>query len=315
MVVIDAEREEEGRETDNGRRLVENVENTFDAVEKRTKMAPSSCRHLIFLWIRCVTGRSLTKKESVGVDECRNDDKLFACNAIMVHGFVVSPRSTDLLESGILLPKLITSIRYRNQNYETTFSKFAATMATTKDESRNATAAANNNNEAQTIPLDSMSLEELNQVEQQEQGRLQMLSNRYGQLRQAAARLAQSSKAVSQLSQAAKEQQNDGESGNNNPHEIMVPLTESVYVPGKIVNADSLLVELGTGYYAEQSSDEALAFLERKKKLVDANSDNVMQAIQATKQNIQSLNVAMQGKLLEIRAKQEGQRIRATAEG
>ena len=40
-----------------------------------------------------------------------------------------------------------------------------------------------------SINLDTMSLEELNQMKQQEEGRLQALSNRYAQLRAVAARL------------------------------------------------------------------------------------------------------------------------------
>jgi hypothetical protein len=40
--------------------------------------------------------------------------------------------------------------------------------------------------------------------------------------------------------------------------------------------------------------------------LVDANSENVTNVIQITRQNLESVSMAMQGKLLEIRARQEG---------
>ena len=95
----------------------------------------------------------------------------------------------------------------------------------------------------------------------------------------------------------------------------MVPLTESVYVPGKIRDPNKLLVEIGTGFFVEKSSKETTAFLDRKLKLCDSNSENVTKIIQVTQQNLESINVTMQGKMMEIRARQEGQRHQAAVEG
>jgi prefoldin alpha subunit len=85
-------------------------------------------------------------------------------------------------------------------------------------------------------------------------------------------------------------------------------LTESVYVPGVIREPTKFLVEIGTGFYVEKSNKDTTSFLERKLKLVDVNSENITTVVQATQQNLQSLNMSMQGKMLEIRARQEGQR-------
>jgi prefoldin alpha subunit len=139
-----------------------------------------------------------------------------------------------------------------------------------------------------SINLDQMSLEELNQMRQQEESRLQAFSGRYSQLRAAPA--------------------SEGK-------EVMVPLTESVYVPGKIRDPNKLLVEVGTGFFVEKSSKDTNAFLDRKLKLCDANSDNVTKYMQVTQQNIESIQVTMQGKMMEIRARQEGQRHKAAVEG
>ena len=158
-------------------------------------------------------------------------------------------------------------------------------------------------NASNVINLDSMSLEELNQIKQQEEGRLQQLMGRYGQLRAAAARLNASQMAISELSPASEGK------------EVMVPLTESVYVPGLIREPSKFMVELGTGFYVEKSSKDTTAFLERKLKIVDANSENITKAVQATRQNLESLTMTMQGKMVEIRARQEGARHKAMVEG
>jgi prefoldin alpha subunit len=157
-------------------------------------------------------------------------------------------------------------------------------------------------NDPTEINLDSMSLEELNQLKQQEEGRLQQLTNRYATLRAAAARLNASQMAISELSPASEGK------------EVMVPLTESVYVPGIIREPGKFLVDLGTGFYVEKSSKDTTAFLDRKLRLVDLNSDNIAQAVQSTRLNIENLAATMQGKLLEIRARQEGARYKAKAE-
>ena len=94
----------------------------------------------------------------------------------------------------------------------------------------------------------------------------------------------------------------------------MIPLTESLYVPGKIKDPSRVMVELGTGYYAEKQVKQAQEFLDRKTKLVDVNSENVMEAITGTRRNLQSIDVAMQGKMLQIRARQEGMKERARIE-
>lgn len=80
------------------------------------------------------------------------------------------------------------------------------------------------------VDLDKLSLEELNQAKQQEEGRLQALTSRYAQLRAAAARLTASSNAISEISPSS-----DGK-------EVMIPLTESVYAPGKLREPNKLLV-------------------------------------------------------------------------
>lgn len=153
-----------------------------------------------------------------------------------------------------------------------------------------------------TINLDEMSLEELNQLKQQEENRFSSLMTRFQQFRGAAARLNASMSAVSEITPASEGK------------EVLVPLTESVYVPGKLRDSNKFLVELGTGFYAEKSSKETKGFLERKLKIVDANSENLTKAISATRQNIEQVSMAMQGKMLEIRAKQEGRRLQTAGE-
>lgn len=125
-----------------------------------------------------------------------------------------------------------------------------------------------------TIQLDQMSLDQLDQLKQREETRMQALTGRYAQLRQAAARLAASQMAVNELQESTTIALNVEQKF----CDVFVPLTESVYVPGKIRLDDpghnKLMIELGTGYFAEKSPADTVEFLNRKIRLVDANSNN-----------------------------------------
>mmetsp|Transcript_2235 Transcript_2235/g.2152 ORF Transcript_2235/g.2152 Transcript_2235/m.2152 type:complete len:149 (-) Transcript_2235:279-725(-) len=147
-----------------------------------------------------------------------------------------------------------------------------------------------------------MSLEQLNQLKQSEESRLQAITQHYATLRASASRFTSSQNALGELTPSSEHKT------------IMIPLTESLYVPGTIKDPSKVMVELGTGFHVEKTTKDAQVFLERKAKLVDVNSENVMEAINGTRNNVESINNAMQGKMVEIRARQEGQRERAKAE-
>lgn len=150
------------------------------------------------------------------------------------------------------------------------------------------------------IDLDSMSLEQLNQFKQSEESRLNAITQHYATLRASSSRFASAKKALTELTPASAVDQK----------QIMIPLTESLYVPATIEDPSKVMVELGTGFYAEKNVKQAQELLDRKTKLVDVNSENVMEAITVTRKNVESIHTAMNGKMLEIRARQEGMKIR-----
>jgi Prefoldin subunit len=146
-----------------------------------------------------------------------------------------------------------------------------------------------------TIQLDTMTLEQLDQLQQREENRLPIFTQRLSALRSAAARLTASAAAVTELYPPEGETNDDTkvifedstcttttvESPSPKPSTwykpVFVPLTESVYLPGQIctdTKSATLLVELGTGYFVEQNVPRTVDFLERKRTMVAANADN-----------------------------------------
>jgi prefoldin alpha subunit len=159
----------------------------------------------------------------------------------------------------------------------------------------------NSNGGVTALDLDTLSLEQLHQLQQSEEARLQTVSSHYATLRATAARFQGSKTALIECAASCSS------------NSILVPLTESLYVPGKIRDPSRVLVELGTGFYVDKSNKDAQALLDRKIKLVDVNSENIREIILSLRRNLESIQMAIQGKLLEIRAKQEGVRTRMMA--
>ena len=58
-----------------------------------------------------------------------------------------------------------------------------------------------------------------------------------------------------------KEQAHSGDS-------LMIPLTTSLYVPGKLKDTDNYMVDLGTGYFLEQTAEQTQEFCKRKVEML-----------------------------------------------
>lgn len=159
-----------------------------------------------------------------------------------------------------------------------------------------------NNSGAAGVNIDTMSLDQLNQVKQQQESRLESLTAQYHQLRAVSGRLSSARSSLGGIPVGAE------------GREIMIPLTESLYAPGKIIDS-KVLVELGAGFFVEKSAKDATKVLERKGKVVDANSENVLAAAEASSRNCQAVQQAMQGKMLEIQARQQGVAYKNQMEG
>ena len=83
----------------------------------------------------------------------------------------------------------------------------------------------------------------------------------------------------------------------NDGKEVLVPLTGSMYVPGKLTNPDKVVVDIGTGYYVEKKSKDAQDYFDRKVKFVTENMTRV-QAIGSEKAKIRLLGYNL--RILEL---------------
>lgn len=109
-------------------------------------------------------------------------------------------------------------------------------------------------NEREIQPMD-LSIEQLNGLKTQHENEIQELQKQAEQLYNANSRFNTAKAVLNDMSKY--------EDGNT----LLMPLNSSLYVPGKIVQPDRVMVELGTGYFCEKTVPDASALIDRKVQL------------------------------------------------
>ncbi|CAH0559456.1 unnamed protein product [Brassicogethes aeneus] len=82
--------------------------------------------------------------------------------------------------------------------------------------------------------------------------------------------------------------------------EILVPLTGSMYVPGKLMDTQKVIIDIGTRYYAEKDLDTAKDYFQRKTKFVTEQMEKI-QILGLEKSRIRDTIV----EILELKLKQK----------
>lgn len=91
----------------------------------------------------------------------------------------------------------------------------------------------------QQIDISQLSVGELQQLQQQLSNEVNNFVNSLVALQRTAARFAAAGRSVEGLK--------DAKEGDT----LMLPMTESLYVPGTLKSVETVLLEVGTGYYIE----------------------------------------------------------------
>ena len=139
------------------------------------------------------------------------------------------------------------------------------------------------------IALTDLDLEQLAQVKQQLEEEVQHLTQSFATLKSAESKFKAAKSAADHLTKPSAE----GE-------EVLVPLTPSLYVPGKLKNVDRVMVDIGTGYYVQKTTVEARTFYNTKLLGLRKNLDELQPVIERKRDNLRSVN-----EVIEYRAAQE----------
>ena len=85
----------------------------------------------------------------------------------------------------------------------------------------------------------------------------------------------------------------------NNENRCLIPITETLYVPAELSDIETVTVEIGTGYYVEQTTDKADKYFDRRIKFIKQQIEKLHKEINTKKHNIEQVIWVMQKKFGE----------------
>lgn len=89
--------------------------------------------------------------------------------------------------------------------------------------------------------------------------------------------------------------------------EVLIPMSNSLYLPGRLTDNNKFIVDIGTGYLAERSSEQTVAALDHTLNVVKENTEKVITEINKRKDFVDQINIAIQKKYMEQVGKQQQQ--------
>ncbi|KAK3696564.1 subunit of tubulin prefoldin [Vermiconidia calcicola] len=141
--------------------------------------------------------------------------------------------------------------------------------------------------QGQQIDISSLSAQQLSQVKKQLDDEVQHLTNSYQSLKRAQAKFREC---------VANVKSGVAESTKDKP--ILVPLTSSLYVPGKLADTKHVLVDVGTGFYVEKTTADAEKFYNGKVEELGSNIKELENIANGKAQNLRMVEEVLRQKMI-----------------
>ncbi|KAG4304274.1 hypothetical protein PORY_002249 [Pneumocystis oryctolagi] len=141
--------------------------------------------------------------------------------------------------------------------------------------------------EQKEIDLSSLSIQQLDEIRRQIELELNHLTNSFSKLKQAQFKFEECKNAIFSLSNREDENR-----------EMLVPLTSSLYVSGILVSKpDKVIVDIGTGYYVEKTTEAAIKFYEERIKYLSTNLKDLEGYLNKKSSNLKVITEVIQEKI------------------
>ena len=125
-----------------------------------------------------------------------------------------------------------------------------------------------NEPKGETINLSKLSIQQLDQFKTQLTQELNVLQESLSRLKMVQQSFVSSETSLDQLQPIEKNK------------EILVPMTGSLYVPGRLVSNDKVLIDIGTGYYIYKEIVDAKKYFEKKIQFITKQMEQLQPILQ-----------------------------------
>ncbi|KAH9843416.1 putative prefoldin subunit 5 [Teratosphaeria destructans] len=139
----------------------------------------------------------------------------------------------------------------------------------------------------QQIDLGSLSAQQLSQVKKQLDEEVQHLTNSYQNLRTAQQKFRDCIVSIK-----------NGVAASVKDKPLLVPLTSSLYVPGRLADTENVLVDVGTGFYVEKSTEDAQKFYTAKIEELGKNIKDLENIVNGKANNLRVVEEVLRQKVL-----------------
>ncbi|KAL9708976.1 subunit of tubulin prefoldin [Leucoagaricus gongylophorus] len=137
----------------------------------------------------------------------------------------------------------------------------------------------------QTIRVGDLDITQLADVKKQLDDELAHLASSFSQLRQAQAKFKACIHSITQIRPQ------------NSHNTILVPLTNSLYVPGKLSDPDHVVVDVGTGYFVKKTRPQAVQYYNEKVDYLKSNLDSLEDVMGKKRENHSYIVSILQAKI------------------
>ncbi|KAL8907275.1 MAG: hypothetical protein Q9207_001516 [Kuettlingeria erythrocarpa] len=146
-----------------------------------------------------------------------------------------------------------------------------------------------------SVNLSTLPIPQLTSIKNQLTQELQHLTSSFTQLRAAQAKFRDCINSI-----------RDGieKGGREEGTPILVPLTPSLYVPGKLASTDTVLVDVGTGFYLEKTPPDARQFYMSKVDDLGKNLKDLEKIVQGKQGNLNVVEDGMRNTILRRSGRQ-----------
>ncbi|RAO65639.1 uncharacterized protein BHQ10_001651 [Talaromyces amestolkiae] len=144
------------------------------------------------------------------------------------------------------------------------------------------------------VDVTTLSVPQLRSLQTRLNSELEQLTNSHAKLRAAQSKFRDCVRTI-----------NDGVVGKKTPqpqsadnNSILVPLTSSLYVKGKLADREKVIVDVGTGFYVEKTTAKAIEFYNKKVKELEANITDLEKIVQGKSTNLKIIEDALRQKVV-----------------
>ncbi|GAA5878925.1 hypothetical protein JCM5296_006090 [Sporobolomyces johnsonii] len=141
-----------------------------------------------------------------------------------------------------------------------------------------------------TVSLEDLTVEQIAQVRTQLEQELKHLTQAFGDLKQAQSKFMACMDAVDSIKPANKDKK------------VLIPLTSSLYVPGKIKDTENVIVDIGTGYFVEKPTKAAKTLYNTKVLALKSNLSTLQAQIEKKQDNYNAT-----GEMIRVKMAQQAQ--------